>query len=156
MTIHQALDHPWLARGAKAPARDEQIPSSRYTRARDSVRARYVSSHLVDVNNVLFIGCLARTTPCPRKDSQLFLPAQAQATGVQDPGCLLRAKRGPAPIHHPAIQHHRGRGTECQLLLPGTGCFGANCHLASRFQGTQTEREVHEEVRRKRLRTDYQ
>ncbi|CAD6198887.1 unnamed protein product, partial [Caenorhabditis auriculariae] len=40
MTIHQALDHPWLASGS-VPGRDTQIPSSRYSKIRESVRAKY-------------------------------------------------------------------------------------------------------------------
>ncbi|CAA98064.2 Twitchin [Caenorhabditis elegans] len=40
MTIHQALEHPWLTPG-NAPGRDSQIPSSRYTKIRDSIKTKY-------------------------------------------------------------------------------------------------------------------
>ncbi|PAV56317.1 hypothetical protein WR25_15732 isoform E [Diploscapter pachys] len=40
LTIHQALEHPWLAaRGV--PGRDNEIPSSRYTSIRDKVKVKY-------------------------------------------------------------------------------------------------------------------
>lgn len=40
MTIHQALEHPWLSSG-NVPGRDSQIPSSRYTKIRDSIKSKY-------------------------------------------------------------------------------------------------------------------
>ncbi|ULT95623.1 hypothetical protein L3Y34_004374 [Caenorhabditis briggsae] len=40
MTIHQALEHPWLSPGS-VPGRDSQIPSSRYTKIRDSIKSKY-------------------------------------------------------------------------------------------------------------------
>nr|AZI15635.1 UNC-22 [Auanema rhodensis] len=40
LTIHQALEHPWLA-SSYTSSRDEPIPSSRYHSIRDSIRTKY-------------------------------------------------------------------------------------------------------------------
>ncbi|KAI6239675.1 Immunoglobulin I-set domain protein [Aphelenchoides fujianensis] len=39
MTVHEALEHPWLEE--RSPGQDEQIPSHRYHQVRDAVRGRY-------------------------------------------------------------------------------------------------------------------
>ena len=40
MTVHDALDHPWL-RGDRSDL-DSRIPSSRFDRIRQRIRERYV------------------------------------------------------------------------------------------------------------------
>ena len=40
MTVHDALDHPWLREDR--PDADSRIPSSRYDNMRQRIRGRYV------------------------------------------------------------------------------------------------------------------
>lgn len=47
MSVHEALDHPWLS-GAATNISTETIPSDRYYSVRDSVRQRYVSFFFVN------------------------------------------------------------------------------------------------------------
>lgn len=42
MTVHEALEHPWLS-ATTSKQSSQQIPSERYHSVRDSIRQRYVS-----------------------------------------------------------------------------------------------------------------
>lgn len=53
MTIHEALEHPWLLH-SRTDAGNNQIPSQRYHKIRDAIRERYVSllnSGIIDTIN---------------------------------------------------------------------------------------------------------
>uniref|UniRef100_A0A914UY70 Ig-like domain-containing protein n=1 Tax=Plectus sambesii TaxID=2011161 RepID=A0A914UY70_9BILA len=46
MTVHEALDHPWLRGDLQSRDNlDDRIPSSRYHSLRDNIRKKYVSGH---------------------------------------------------------------------------------------------------------------
>jgi serine/threonine protein kinase len=51
MTVHEALDHPWLAHLSRQDGEMTQIPSQRYKGVRDAVRERYVSILLVNLGS---------------------------------------------------------------------------------------------------------
>ena len=43
MSVHEALEHPWLASSADPSDSDERIPASNYHGVRDRIRQKYVS-----------------------------------------------------------------------------------------------------------------
>lgn len=53
MTVHEALDHPWLAHIGRQDGETTQIPSQRYKGVRDAVRERYV--RFLDIGLLLLI-----------------------------------------------------------------------------------------------------